>query len=69
MPLGLGDFFFSGDDPLHPDADNYDDDPSNDDPGSDDPGSDDPGSDDEQQPGTARSPDRWRSATRRWPSR
>ncbi len=40
MPLGLGDFFFSGDDPLHPDADNYDDDDP-DDP-DDDPGDDEP---------------------------
>ena len=37
MPLGLGDFFFSGDDPLHPDADNYDDDDPSDDPGDDEP--------------------------------
>jgi hypothetical protein len=43
MPLGLGDFFFSGDDPLHPDADNYDDDDPSDHP------SDHP-SDDEPQP-------------------
>ena len=27
VPLGLGDFFFTGDDPLHPDADHEDGEP------------------------------------------
>ncbi len=30
VPMGLGDFFFAADDPLHPDVDDYDDDSSDD---------------------------------------